>query len=211
MRLREVGLQLDFRTDPKISGTAKYKALKVAGKLLFPRRPLLPLLIFSFAVIFTQSTAVSWQETTDSGAKLDKICWRCKYFTEKFRKREFLYSPSPTSYQSYTVSYAPTDDRIPNRLGGVFPTDWELCSQRLGLLFPTDWKSSSWAKAVDLPAADSSHRSTVPDASPASPTSPPIRQNRHPRPWIIAFRTNFNDNPVLIRLKKRNFATKTKV
>ena len=43
----------------KISGTAKYKALKVARKLLFPRRPLLPPLIFSFAVIFTQSTAVS--------------------------------------------------------------------------------------------------------------------------------------------------------
>ena len=43
----------------KISGTAKYKALKVAGKPLFPRRPLLPPLIFSFAVIFTQSTAVS--------------------------------------------------------------------------------------------------------------------------------------------------------
>ena len=43
----------------KISGTAKYKALKVARKPLFPRRPLLPLLIFSFAVIFTQSTAVS--------------------------------------------------------------------------------------------------------------------------------------------------------
>ena len=43
----------------KISGTAKYKALKVARKPLFPRRPLLPPLIFSFAVIFTQSTAVS--------------------------------------------------------------------------------------------------------------------------------------------------------
>ena len=43
----------------KISGTAKYKALKVARKPLFPRRPLLPPLIFSFAVIFTQSTVVS--------------------------------------------------------------------------------------------------------------------------------------------------------
>ena len=70
----------------KISGTAKYKALKVARKPLFPRRPLLPPLIFSFAVIFTQSTAVSWQETADSGTKLGKIYWRCKYFTEKFHK-----------------------------------------------------------------------------------------------------------------------------
>ena len=65
MCLREVGLQLGFRTDP----------------------------IFSFAVIFTQSTAVSWQETTDSGAKLDKIYWRCKYFTEKFHKIATKSSP----------------------------------------------------------------------------------------------------------------------
>ena len=78
----------------KISGTAKYKALKVARKPLFPRRPLLPPLIFSFAVIFTQSTAVSWQETTDSGAKLDKIYWRCKYFTEKFHKIATKSSPA---------------------------------------------------------------------------------------------------------------------
>ena len=120
----------------KISGTAKYKALKVARKPLFPRRPLLPLLIFSFAVII---------HTVNCSPLTRDYRFRCKV-RQNLLKMQIFYREIPQKRISlFPIPYFVSKlyGIITLRRMTVFPTDWEVYSQPIGNCAPSGWDSCS--------------------------------------------------------------------
>ena len=196
----------------KISGTAKYKALKVARKLLFPRRPLLPPLIFSFAVIIhTVNCSLLTRDYRFRGKVRQNLLKMQIFYREIPQKRISLFPIPYFVSKLYGIIRSdgwpysqPIGRCIPNRLGTVLPAVGTSVPNRLEIVLLGQGCGLTCCRLLA-----SLHRPWCKPcianftSHPTKPTSKAVNK--------IAFRTNFHDKPVLIRLKKRNFASKIKV